>query len=149
MNRIGTTLGWLMCAAGVLHCGSDGTQLSPPELPTSGGAREPGAGDGPGESLPVEGAPLDPDAPEPEPTGGQSGTDALDGVPAECPARLPLDADARQGGVPVAWLLSRALDGFAAEGEFLGEPMRLDVSLVADGTALRTYGPESVNGRVR
>jgi hypothetical protein len=88
-----------------------------------------------------------PDGEQPAPTGGQSGTDAPDQYPAECPTPAPIGADEFQADVRINWLLANVLRAFAAEGELLDEPARADLSIVSIGTALRTHGPELALGQ--
>lgn len=144
MDRIRASLGGLLISAGVLHCGNgdgpgSGSSLAmPPQMDDaeSGGSEA--------DADPAVGSP---DGEQPAPAGGQSGTDAPDQHPAECPTPAPIGADEFQSDVRIDWLLANVLRAFAAEGELLDEPARADLRIVSIGTALRTHGPEYALGR--
>lgn len=143
MNRIATPVFCLLAAISGAGCG-EGT---PAALPASPGApaplpgpEAPSRGDDDDSSLEI--GPEAPGSDEPEPTGGQSGTDSDNLELVFCPDPVPLAADRLQAGVQMSWLIDNAMGRpYVFRGSFLDEPATMEVRMEQSGPAREVHGP--------
>jgi hypothetical protein len=137
MNRTGSCALWLLAAGSWLGCSNEverGSSESAPVSPDLVSSTEGPGADGDGDVSPEVALPGPGNA---HPTGGQSGTDAGDGV-SSCSriVPMPLASDAVQAGERVSWRMRNTLRRHILTGSLLGEPVTLEVELEQSGVPM-------------